>query len=203
MLAKDTHTQVKSVRALRQIPTRLVCYESGRTSVLSAKPRPFVFPVLGEIGLQRPARLGLGLGVGRTMGDLQSWEPGRLFTDKLSARSLSFWSNIFTAGDMFCFWDILVQEYLLTNRHDGSNIFHCPPLPSHSTLPSTILSEKDPLSNFCDNSPFSIPTRNRFQSDSSDTPTSVNPVSSIPSKRRRSVPSPLFPERPRSGNILP
>jgi len=65
-----THTQVKSVRALRQLHTRLVCYESGITSVLSAKPRPIVLSVLERIGLQRPARLGLGLGVGRTMGDL-------------------------------------------------------------------------------------------------------------------------------------
>jgi len=82
------------------------------------------------------------------MGDLQSWEPGRLFTDKLLARSFSFWSNIFYRWEYVLSWDILVRENLLTNRHDGSSIFHCPPLPSHSTLPSTILSEKDPLSNF-------------------------------------------------------
>jgi hypothetical protein len=30
-------------------PTRLVCYESGRTSVLSAKPRPIVLSVLERI----------------------------------------------------------------------------------------------------------------------------------------------------------
>lgn len=103
----------------------------------------------------------------------------------------------------YCLFLTNVILFLLGQLLVGFLIFQKPHLLLLSMLPSTTLSVRVLLSNFCVNSLLSTVIRSKFLLVSLVILTLVNLPSLILLRLRRSVPLLLFLERLRSGNISP